>query len=140
MTYLKDLQSIGRGIRNDEMTVVMASKPTVLDYVTDGILPEFKPGYMRNFTHDHWCHDAATDKWTFHKGRPYHEYIAGSDKIIARNTEGVFYWYKIRSGEPTPRNLNEAELKDLLFVILGAEEVVKNGEWIDISKLRAAGW
>ena len=138
---MKDLQSIGRGIRNKELTVSMTSKFTGLGHVTDGILPEFKSGYRDNFTHDHWCYDSNTDRWTFHKGRPYHEYVAGSDKIIARREDGTFYWYK-RRDIATPCDIDESELKSLLFVILSAEEVKKT-QWqpkwiteIDASTIR----
>ena len=124
MTVSNAIQRIGRGIRNKELTVFMANNPTVLSYVTDGILPEFKSGYQRNFTHDHWCYNSNTDRWTFHKGRPYHEYVVGSDRILARREDGTFYWYK-RRDISTPCEIDEAELKSLLFVILGAEEVKK---------------
>lgn len=139
--WLKEFQSMGRGIRNGELTVAMSGtgKSLIVDMESQGIEPSFSPGFIRNFTHDHWCHDPETDQWTFHRGRPYHEYVVGSDRIIAKNPEGVFYWFKDRSGGHTPRNLDEAELKDLLFVILGAEEVVKTAEWIDVSKFRAKG-
>lgn len=142
--WLKNFQSIGRGIRNGEMTVVMAShqsgKSLIIDMETQGIEPRFQPaGYQRNFQHDHWCHDSDTGQWTFHRGRPYHEYIAYSDRIIARNTEGKFYWYKDRNGA-TPRDIDEDELKSLTFVFIGAEQVVRTEEeWVKILKNHAYG-
>jgi len=141
--WLKDFQSIGRGIRNGEMTVVMAShqsgKSLIMDMETQGVEPSFRPGFQRNFQHDHWCHNYETGRWTFHKGRPYHEYIAYSDKIIARNTEGKFYWYKDRNGA-TPRDIDEDELKSLTFVFIGAEQVVRTEEeWVKILKNHAYG-
>jgi hypothetical protein len=141
--WLKDIQSIGRGIRNGEMTVVMASsrsgKSVIMDMESQGIEPSFRPGFQRNFHHDHWCHNSNTGQWTFHQGRPYHEYIVGSDQIIARNTEGKFYWYKDReSGRD--RELTEEELKSLTFVFIGAEQVIRTEEeWVKILKNHAYG-
>lgn len=141
--WLKDIQSMGRGIRNGEMTVVMASsrsgKSVILDYESQGIEPSLRPSFQRNFHHDYWCHNSNTGQWTFHQGRPYHEYIAGSDQIIARNTEGKFYWYKDRNGA-TPRDIDEDELKSLTFVFIGAEQVVRTEEeWVKILKNHAYG-
>ena len=139
MTSIKDILS--RGWRNGEIAVAMSSqngKSVIVDMETQGIEPCFTPGFVRKFPQDHWCHNSKTDQWTFHRGWPYHEYIVGSDKIIARSEDGNFYWYKDRYAA-APRDIDEAELKGLLFVILGAEEVVKNTEWVDVSNFRAKG-
>jgi hypothetical protein len=137
--WLKDIQSIGRGIRNGEMSVVVASsrsgKSVIVDYESQGIEPTFKSMYGLQDTY--WCHNPETDRWTFHKNRPYYEYITGSDQIIARNEDGTYYWYKDRESGRN-HELTEEELKSLLFVFLGAEEVVKKAEWVDVSKLRHA--
>ena len=123
------------------MTIKMSSsrsgKSVIVDYESKGIEPKFKPGYMLGFNDNHWCHNPHTDRWTFHKGRAFYEYIAGSDQIIARRDDGTFYWSKNRT-TGSNQDISEEELKSLLFVILGAEEVVKkNAEWVDISKFRA---
>lgn len=141
--WLKDFQSMGRGIRNGELHVTAAvsgtGKSVIIDMETSGVEPNFLPGFQRNFQHDHWCHNSETGQWTFHRGRPYHEYIAGSDRIIARNTEGKFYWYKDRYGV-TPRDIDEDELKSLTFVFISAEQVVRTDEdWIKILKNHAYG-
>lgn len=139
--WLKDIQSMGRGIRNGEMTVVMASsrsgKSMILDMESKGIEPTFQSGLIRHFTKQHWCHNAETDKWTYHNMRPRHEYIATSDQIIIRGEDGKFYWYKDRhSGRQ--HELNEQELKDLTFVLLGAEHIEPmETYWVDISKFRS---
>jgi len=139
MTSIKDILS--RGWRNGEIAVMMSGqngKSVIVDMETQGIEPCFTPGFVRKFPQDHWCHNFETDRWTFHRGWPYHKYIVGSDKIIARSEDGNFYWYKDRYAA-APRDIDEAELKGLLFVILGAEEVVKNTEWVDVSNFRTKG-
>lgn len=139
--WLKNIQSVGRGIRNGEMTVVMSGrqcrKSVIMDIESQGIEPTFKPGYLGYFTNQHWCHNPLTGKWTYHNVRPYHEYVSASDKIIIRDDEGKFHWYKDRE-QGRSRELNDEELKDLTFVILGAEHVeTPETKWVDISKFRA---
>lgn len=138
--WLKDMQSVGRGIRKGEMTVVMtgrqSGKSMILDMESKGIEPAFKPGYLGFFTNQHWCHNPLTGKWTYHNVRPYHEYVSASDKIIIRDDEGKFHWYKDREQGRT-RELNEQELKDLTFVMLGAEHIEpEESNWVDISQFR----
>ena len=131
--WLKDIQSIGRGIRNGELNVIVASrqsgKSVILDYESQGIEPTFQSGLYRNWSYQHWCHNSQTGKWTYHKTRPFHEHIQISDKIIVRDSNGIFHWYKDRESGKN-RELTEEELKSLTFVFIGAEEVVP--EWTDI--------
>lgn len=139
--WLKDIQSVGRGIRNGEMTVVMVSrqsgKSMILDYESQGIEPMFEPGLSRHYSTQHWCRNAETGKWTHHNMRPFHEYISASDQIIIRGDDGKFYWYKDRYGG-RQRELDEQELKDLTFVLLGAEHVEPaETKWVDFNKFRA---
>ena len=139
--WLKDIQSVGRGIRNGEMTVAMSGigKSVILDYESQGIEPTFKPGYLGYFTNQHWCHNPLTGKWTYHNVRPYHEYVSASDQIVIRGDDGKFYWYKDRHGG-RHRELNEQELKDLTFVLLGAEHVEpEETKWVDIKVPIQAG-
>lgn len=139
--WLNDIQSVGRGIRNGELTVAVAGsqsgKSVILDMESQGIEPSFSPGYLRHFTKQHWCHNAETGKWTHHNQRPYHEYISTSDQVVIRGGDGKFYWYKDRYGG-RHRELDEQELKDLTFVLLGAEHIEpEETKWVDISKFRA---
>ena len=136
--WLKDIQSMGRGIRNGEMTVVMTGRrsgktmPVILDMESQGIEPSFTPGYIRHFKQQHWCHNAQTDKWTHHTTRPFHEYISTSDLIIIRGQDNKFYWYKDRYNNQQ-RELTEEEVKDLTFVLLGAEHVEPGPfNWTDL--------
>lgn len=139
--WLKDFQSMGRGIRNGELTVAISGtgKSVILDMESQGLEPAFNPKYMRHFERQHWCHNPETGKWTYHKTRPFHEYVAGSDKIIIRGEDDKFYWYKDRNGV-TPRDIDEDELKSLTFVFIGAEQVMPppfEEKWVEVLKNHA---
>ena len=87
----------------------------------------------------YWCHDPNTDKWTFHQGKPLSDYIRHSDRIIVRNAEGRYSWYKNRHN-PTSSDIDEEALKSLLFVFIGAEEIKgPKCVWVDLSKFRPGG-
>lgn len=139
--WLKDFQSKGRGIRNGEMTVVTAGyqsgKTLIVDMKTQGVEPTFKPSDMRHFNFQYWCHNAKTDKWTYHSKRPFYEYIDSSDRILARREDGSFYWYKDRERQAS-KDLTDEEVKDLTFAFIQAEEVKRpSGVWVDMNQFRA---
>ena len=141
MTDIKDILS--RGWRNGEIAVTMSGqngKSVIVDMETQGIEPEFNQVFMQIIPRDYWCHNFETDRWTFHRGRyPGHEFISCSDRVITRIEDGTFYWYKNRVWG-LQKKISEEELKDLLFVFLSAEEVIKkDAEWVDVSNFRAKG-
>lgn len=134
--WLKSFQSLGRGIRNGELTVAMSGtgKSLIVDMESQGIEPtfaKFEPGLFRSWSQQHWCHDPETDKWTYHRGRPFHEYVADSDRILTRKDDGTYYWYKNRGGE-TMAALTDEELKELTFMFLSAEEVTREFNWASV--------
>ena len=138
--WLKDFQSIGRGIRNGELTVAMSGtgKSVILDMESQGIEPLFEPGLFQSWYQQHWCHNPETGKWTYHRGRPFHEYVTTSDRILTRKADGTYYWYKNRDGE-TLAKLTDEELKELTFVFLSAEEVDRELNWINMKTYRPMG-
>ena len=57
-------------------------------------------------------------KWKYFTYVPPLKIIYESTRVLARDINGIFFWYKNR--ETGLRSLNETELKEVTFIILNA--------------------
>lgn len=119
--WMKSVQSLGRGIRNEELFVVAAGnnreKTIVMDMESDynNWQHVMRPHYTELYTENGW-------EWFAYSRKPRLSVIYEAKKVIRKNVDGSLEYLKNRSGTGVGI-LNERETKEFLFTILSAKRI-----------------
>lgn len=116
--WMKSVQSLGRGIRNEELFVVSAGntreKTIVMDIESDynNWQHVMCPHYAELYTENGW-------EWFAYSRKPRLSVVYEAQKVVRKNEDGSFEYLKNRSGTGVGI-FDEQETKEFLFTILSA--------------------
>lgn len=119
--WMKSVQSLGRVLRNKELTVVSAGnnlgKSIVMDIESDynNWQHVMCPHYAELYTENGW-------EWFAYSRKPRLSVVYEAQKVVRKNEDGSLEYLKNRSGTGVGI-LDERETKEFLFTILSAKRI-----------------
>ena len=132
MNWIKDFQSVGRGIRNAKATAVKPSEVTVFTSgfrVGKSVILDIESDTFTKWDDmlkQHWVefrdydNGKETVRWVNYDRQPRLAVIYRASTIIRQNSDGSYEYIKNRvTGEL--RKLNEKEEKQMVWTILRSE-------------------